>query len=223
VRTGAGRTRHPFEELLETETRLDPQSGPFLNEHFSDLFATCSLGPAFAATCLLLRFDPVAAHQDGKEHPGDARRAHLILRVLEKMNDTEPGPVRPYGDVARHLREQWHKGLRDAGQPTALADEAEAQLDHWVEELYALADREMPGVRYRKQGWLRAQRLADEVGPDRDGPPALRDEDTLADLLNAAWLCRLNLGEAGAQVLRVGERALQAAQALAKRGRPAEK
>ncbi len=85
-----GRFVVPFEELERTWAgRMAPA---LLEEYFADAFASVTLGPAYACTCLLLRFDPADAGAVGGDHPADRDRAHVILAVLGRVGRrAQPG------------------------------------------------------------------------------------------------------------------------------------
>lgn len=211
-----GKSRHPFQDLLERERRQGQQYWSFLHEHFADLFAVYALGPAFACTCILLRFDPGMAYLDGQVHPGYAKRVHFILKALEKMDEAETGVVRYYRDIIKMLGKLWRQGLAATGQPESLDQSVTIPLDGLLDELYVLVDTELPRVRYR--GWLGAQMLADKMQPDKDTAPTLRDQDTLPDVLNAAWLCRIQHWDGDSHMVRrIGERAVELCRQIMRR------
>lgn len=196
-----GTYRYPFQEILQREGQIEPRNVPFLHEHFADAFATYALGPAFACVCILLRFDPGVAYRDGEEHPGYAKRAYFILKGLEKMDEAEGGVMRPYGGIIELLWDLWQQNLAAAGQPENLDQGIVPQLNEWLEELYLLLDRELP-PRARYQGWLRAQRLLPELLSSKEAGRILKDDDTLADVINAAWMCRIQHWDEGSYLVR---------------------
>lgn len=212
-----GISRHPFQDILERERLIDPQYWHYLHEYFGDLFATYALGPAYACTCLLLRFDPRTAHQDGRAHPASAKRAYWVLKVLEKMDEAEGVLTPPYQATIKRLRHVWLQTLKSVGQSADLDPAAIVQLDAWLQELYLLVNDQVPGVRY--DGWLRSQRLVAELDTDRDSSPDLRDEDRLSDVLNAAWQCRLQHWEEDSHLVvrRIGQKALKSCHEIAGR------
>jgi hypothetical protein len=223
-----GVSSHPFQEVLEREANGDgwivgraarPPAArirAFLHEFFADVFATYALGPAYACTCVFLRLDPVDADREGATHPSALRRAHAIFRTLEAMDAAEGGLVPTYAAVTAALRATWARTLAGAGHPGVAVDaEHAARLDPFLDELYAMLRRELPTLRYGRPAWLRAERLAAGMDPDR-GSPALTAVDTIPDVLNAAWLARLDAASQDPyRVGRIGERALDACRTLA--------
>lgn len=194
---GYGAYQYLF-QMLQKELNVSPEEVPYLREHFADVFATYALGPAFACTCIILRFDPMTANLDGREHPSYAKRVYLILETLRNIDEAEGGVVRPYKDIIQTLEYIWH----ETGKVKRLDDTTTIKLNNWLRGIYGLIDLELPRSKYG--GWLRAQRLAEELDPDKIKSPMLQKGDTLSDILNAAWLCRIrkwNLGEYQARQL----------------------
>lgn len=206
--------RHPFTEFLEKECRHDQQCYSFLHEHFADLFATYALGPAYASTCILLRFDPWIAYQDKRQHPSDAKRVYWILRVLKKMDATEGGVKRSYTGIIKHLKAFWESFTAE-GDPERLEErlgkDTIAGLDRWLEELYFQVDNRqfgVSGVRYGAEDWLRARQLSQQL--PANAPLELADDYTLIDVLNAAWWSRMQPeNQDSARVQWIGERAVE--------------
>lgn len=181
--------RRPFVELLETERQLDDQAWFHLHEHFADVFACYALGPAFACTCLLLRFDPTQ-DRDSSRHPSPATRAYLILRTLERL-DEDAGIQRPYRALTEFLSDAWQRSRLAATRPTELEGGLAAKLEERLEALLGLLVTNLPSrLRYARSEWLRAQRLADELMGDGN-VRAIRADDTVLDVINGAWLARI--------------------------------
>jgi hypothetical protein len=182
-----------FVQILQGEGMHKPeeQDVRLLHEQFADLFAAYALGLAFACTCILLHFDPGTADRDGREHPADAKRAHFILQALDKMDKTDV--ARPQLGIIEHLRTLWRQSLEAVGKPEPLAPEIIGQLNNRLDELYVrVVDRRLAGVRYT--GWSQASLLSAELLSDKGAAQVLADFDskiTLPDVLNAAWLCRI--------------------------------
>lgn len=207
----SGKHYHPFQDFLAEVGGQDSQAVAFLHEHFADFFATYALGPSYACTCILLRFDPWTAYQDKRAHPSDAKRVHWILEVLNKMDEAEGGVQRSYQGVIGYLRKSWQQSLEVMGQPVPFEERLGKgtikQLDEWLRELYFRLGDRVSGVWYRAEDWLRAKRLSKQLLEDT--PPELKDEHTLADVLNAAWWSRIQLeGRDSARVQQIGARAV---------------
>ena len=161
----------------------------WLSEFYADAFGVYTLGPSFAASALLSRFDVAGANQSSDEHPSYAARASLILRILERMDER-------FGDIHRQLADLWQEMLASSGV-TACKDgefNATAQLE-------AVPRTSAPEARY--DSWSVADedlRFAVE-NPAR--PP--RRPFSVRDLLNAAWRAHLAGGDPVAISDRAGE------------------
>lgn len=167
------------------------RSGPprYLHEYYADLFATYALGPAYAYTCLLLRFDPVKADIDGDTHPRASMRAHLILTMLEQMN-AAGRPAGAWTGLIKNLRAWWQANLAAAKPHRASpSEDMMFLLESLAEELHTRLLQRLPNVRYN--GWACANRLRAALLPG-GASRSLERNTTLADVLNAAWLCRIN-------------------------------
>ena len=173
-------------EMIEREKRKDARYEAYLKEHFADLFATYSMGPAFAFLCGLLRFSPPSAFHKGATHPSHAHRMWWILEALRSMDKAQGGGPPLYAYIIGQIKEFWTASLAAAGQTNALEEADLSRLRQWLAELFDAADLNFSGVHYR--GWLRAQDLAQEFRSKR--VPTLNNDDRLPDVLNAAWLCR---------------------------------
>jgi hypothetical protein len=157
--------------LSERQTR-DPVAWSHLHELLADAFATYAAGPAFALTCVFLRFDP--AERGGTGHPPDSTRMRAILRGLERFGGDAAAPV------AHRVEAAWAATLAVAGNSAPPAGD-----DARVDEVYDLLEELAPVARY--SGLLRARMLADDWGAPGSVGPAIE----LWDVINAAWLYRI--------------------------------
>jgi hypothetical protein len=212
----AGISRHPFEEILERESRRDARGWRYTHEYFADAFATYALGPAYACTCALLRFDPSTASTDGERHPSEAKRMHLILGILDEMNRSEP--LEPFGGVLQVLQEAWAEQIASGGEGAGLDERARAEVDALRDELLALMQQHMPPrLRYSGQRGMRASVIAAAM----IGEAELRlvRDDTIAEVVNAAWECRLQAARLSrSDVEPIAKRAFQLSLDIALRG-----
>jgi hypothetical protein len=208
-----GNYRHPFREILDKEGASEHEMR-YLHEHFADIFATFTLGPAFVCTCILARFDPETAYNDVSQpptqaHPAPAKRVYVMLETLQEMNAAGGGVSKPYQGIVDDLRDVWQRCLRAAGSPSSL-DEAltkhdVVKLKQRFEYLYALLNDELPGSRY--PGWARVLELSNALMRSESARESLKAGGAIADVLNAAWKCRLRYDERG--LLReIAERAV---------------
>jgi hypothetical protein len=180
------RTRKELEErrrIQENRRRM------FLHEYYADCFATYALGPAYAYTCLLLRFDPKAAFTDGQEHPSYQKRAHVILQTLEEMNKVKGSKGR-YTGIIKNFRCWWQKSVEGASPPEQPATGKDLyRLEKLVKTLHHRLETKMYGIRYC--GWTRAAKIANRLANQQSALP-LQPGDKLRDVLNGAWRCRTN-------------------------------
>ena len=185
-----------------------------LEEYFADIFATYVLGPAFACAMILLRFEPGHAHLPPEVelfeiHPGDAKRVHCILKTLRRMEDSAPwGGWLSWVDA--RVRDLWNASLTAVQQRTDLDPKIVKELDDWVEKVFDLFDRRFAGdAPYTVERWNRATVLATHLGREAAPESVLSKDDTVRDLLNAAWFCRIQQAENIDQARRIGDTAIK--------------
>ena len=199
-----------FTEMSDREKGNDPRYESHLRELFSDLFATYALGPSLVLTCALLRFSPSGA--ESNTHPSNAQRVWWMLETLASMDNTEGDAM--FAPIAARIRDSWTAAVKASGQPETLTDKEISRLRPWLLDLYDLVNSRLPMVRYRNI--LRAQDMFQ--GFRDDHTPALRPEDGIPDVLNAAWLYRLNTADPNASDLRrIGDQAFQMCENIANR------
>ena len=157
----------------------------FWQEDFSDLFAIYAIGPAYACACLVTAFSPTdgTACKDGREHPAHAKRAYLMLEMLRGIGQNQ------YANLAKHLTDLWKRNLKAAGHTTCLQEADLPQLDNRVAEIYSILAL-APSVEYKD--WTRASELADGLKANKSVGQLTKSTDSIADVLNAAWLWRIN-------------------------------
>jgi hypothetical protein len=167
----------------------------WLNELFADAFATYCVGPCYAASALLLRFDVAqACNGDQSTHPSCAARAAAILEILREMNRGEQAP---YTTAINALEAQWLDLLGFAEKGNCKGE--------WVPEmayqLYDVVRKVARGAQY--DNWSYADRTLQYVLTD----PAKNPEGRFSacDVLNAAWLARAG----GGDPVTISARALQ--------------
>ena len=202
-----GRRSYPIEEFIQQEAQANPKLIAHLNDLFADLFATYSLGPAYAYTMLLLRLDP--GKPDSFNHPSSARRAYVILKTLDLIGANQPMP--PFAAVTAWLRERWRSLRQSTNQPAALDDAEQQQLDSWTVRLVGLLNANLLDEALYSR-WPRAASMAPVLMSGQEMDAICRPDDALTDVLNAAWRCRLeNWGQGD----DIGSQGLAACQYLA--------
>jgi len=157
----------------------------FWQEEFSDLFAVYAIGPAYVCACLVTAFSPTddTACKDAKDHPAHAKRAYLMLEMLRGMGHNQ------YANIAKYLTNLWERNLKAAGHAACLRGEDLPQLDNRLAEIYSILAL-ASSVEYKD--WTRASELADGLKANRSVEQLANPSDSIADILNAAWLWRIN-------------------------------
>lgn len=169
----------------------------YLEEYFADVFATFVLGPAYAFTCLLLRFDPASAQDENdKRHPSYVKRVYAILQTLRRMN-SERDSKGDFKNPADILASLWNRMLVSAGQTAVLTKDEEIFVGGIVSNFYEILKSGIPGARFNRWATVR-KRCPWVENPNRAD---VRIVDlTISDLLNAAWLCRTKDGADSGQL-----------------------
>jgi hypothetical protein len=167
-----------------------PREWAHFHELFADAFAIYAMGPSYACTCALLRFDPATAHDEAEDHPSPAARVRLMLDALENL-DADLGVIKPYADVRAMLSEGWDAMVASAtGSPPNLEPAAEEDLGETLGALWPLLEK-VSTMRY--QTWTRAEGLASALHTQHRNMAALSaTSDDLRDVINAAWMARLS-------------------------------
>jgi hypothetical protein len=210
--------RRPFEEMLAGERRKAEQMWSHLHEQFADVFATYVLGPAYAYTCLFLRFSAATASCASPTHPSAVSRAHIILRTLGRLNTGS----KPFTGSIELLRTAWNAAVTSLGQKATIEtpDELNA-LNARADMLYDLVDRAAPTARY--SNWQKAATLSAQIcsasEPGAADPPDDPDT-TIIDVLNGAWQARL--ASQSDPHKRVGSVAMRLCEKIAKRATVSE-
>jgi hypothetical protein len=219
--TQDGGFRYPFQEMLKKADENRPPNWPlphskewhYLQEHFADLFATYSLGPAFASSFIFLRLNPVNAYNDSVTHPLHAERVHSIFWMLDRMDEAEGSFLRPYRVLIDMLQNLWQQGLQGMAQPNRLSDAMIARLESKLSELHDLLTRTTPAqLAYKLRDWQRSQSIATELLLDQWSGGQNNDGVSRRDVLNAAWLSRLQLKDPSqfrVDIRDIGSRALE--------------
>jgi hypothetical protein len=215
---------YPFQDLLKLaderskpEGQLHTTQWHHSQELFADLFATYSLGPAYAAAIILLRMNPAEAHAESYSHPSGASRVHGILWALDRMSERDDGTRRrPFRDVTDLLSNLWQESMGQAKQSIKLPDAQASLLTQRLSELFdLLADATPERLMFKGADWNRVEALANDMlavladdATDR-GMTDLSAAATCRDVLNAAWLTRLNVADQNPRVLNdLAQRAL---------------
>ena len=179
--------QNPYAEFLERPELGGPAHA---QELFADLFAVFALGPAYACTCLLRRFNP---HQrKSLSHPGDITRAALVLNHLKRLalatTQKQHGPIH---SVYELLKDYWTQTLT-ASQVVPPSGPAWAAMQLVTTNLWDELMHDHSNAAYLEIGPafavvadFRERRLANTVSA-RHRPQ---------DALNGLWLIRLQAAD----------------------------
>jgi hypothetical protein len=177
------RTRETPYTLFLERSGLGPRA--HAQELFADLFAVFWLGPAYACTSILRRFNPL--EPDSDTHPSHVTRAAWILSCLDLQREAAPGEgVHTIRCVRSRLADYWSQAVTESRVPD--------RKERW------------PALAYGAQGLWRAllhdygDSVYSDVAPAlslladfREGRLAgqIRGRYHLRDVLNGLWLLRL--------------------------------
>lgn len=164
-------------------------------ELFGDAFAAYTMGPAYGCAALLLRLQP---HRDEPRRANDARdveRARLILGVLhERAGDPEGGMAA----FVRRVTQLWQDATATLAAASGADPGGDAVRDTtaWVDGLRDTALRVLDGSAFSYppllvEQWPQVELRREEIGDGRQ-PTLTAERDALLELLNAAWVARLD-------------------------------
>lgn len=208
-----GKTARPIKVMID-DAKNDV-ARLYLHEVMADVFATYTLGPAYACSCLLGRFDPTNAHEEGAKHPSDSKRSYAILRTLEQLDGNKPGT---FTSLAGSLQSVWNDSLKLCGSPTSLKEKIGAaglqDLDQQVVLLFKKLDDRLKHRRYSSEDWKRCEDLVKELAANKTIDNVHRW--CIADVLNAAWYARtIEMDQGNRKIEQLGHRALEMCKVLA--------
>jgi hypothetical protein len=178
---------------------------PWFHAHelMADAFAAYALGPAYAYCMLLLGPDPGALGTQFGTHPSWYARYDLIIETLRRIAAHGGATTQIVNDIELH----WET-LRAAGAGEVEPDTANGRK--LLDLFYPMLDAGLRGVRYTTFG--RAQELAPMLAGRGQGP--FLDKVTIPDLVNAAWLARLDDLENSTFADEIANRAVAACRGL---------
>ena len=151
-----------------------------LAEHWADAYAVYLAGPAPLAAMVEMIFPPADANQATPSHPSPARRLAVMLAVLADVDGSEQGVAARRWIVAR-----WEALVADAGGKceTVDAESVAPIVTDCLSDLHTC----LPGAVYK--GLPRAYSLAARL---LEGAASITPGDRLVEVVNAAWIARLD-------------------------------
>ncbi len=172
------RGTNPLADLGTTAGDGSDQSWAWLEELFADAFATRLLGPAFGFTSVLTAFDPLMALVATPTHPAPHQRVGVITAMLKRAGQEQ------MTWAATRITAMWDGLVTASGGHEGRIDVGESPFRGGLVDLL---DDLLPISAY--DGWGRAQQAKAALLDTN----ALSDTCVvgLADILNGAWLARL--------------------------------
>jgi hypothetical protein len=194
----------PIRQLLDAGD-VTPEH---FSELFSDFFATYTLGPAYACTCLLLRAAPIGVADDPAEsHPSWRRRAELILSTLKTLE----ADANDY--MLSQVRRAWRAVI--GAEQGSLDDNTRGQVAWLRRGFMSVLNTHASDLRYTES--VQVVALATWL-TQPDAPQVPDFAFSIQEVLNAAWRCRLEQWDQwGAIRGDVEPRALEACLVAARR------
>jgi hypothetical protein len=181
---------HEYGQLLVDRTDLPRCTEGSLsddnNVFMADAFATYVLGPAYACAALLLQFDPWSAEKNSIEQSISMKRAHFVFSMLERIDDDYSGI---YSPIIDKLKNGWKAALHQQGKTTELDDENRGRLDQCVAIMKHNLDN-IGLLNPPKDAIVR--QWADHLLEDNGRALDVDGVTDFSEVLNAAWICRLN-------------------------------
>jgi hypothetical protein len=176
---------HPMEDFLAKGTLGTPT---IHEELFCDLFGAYTLGPAYACSCVLAHFNPTL-NIDTKTHPSHLKRAWWVVRAFEKLGEIVPDPdsQNRFFFFAARLKHFWLSSLAADDCEDIGREEVQA-LSSSIDELFEVFQRHLALAAYiqPQPAWALMAALS-----STDAILLSKLRFTVRDIVNAAWLMRL--------------------------------
>jgi hypothetical protein len=173
----------------------DQVSQQHLREFLADVFATITMGPSYACAALLLRFDVLSAYDETDDDPSYARRAFVILGILDRMNRKNsviPRYATADLDLPETLREEWEAALLQAKMQGKVDEKKMSALTEYIWDFLCEDSFKYTDFPEGESIYDWPDLLLKNKESELDGKLQLRD------ILNAAWIARIKLARTGA-------------------------
>lgn len=179
-----------IESLIGQESEAaDPPE--HIHTLFADAFATYAMGPAYAYSAIVLRFDPRAANSKSDTHPTSSERAEIIFQMLERVWD---GELQVFAGSVSDLREKWDTTL-DQANPDDISDHIDEarlkSLKDYSDSVASFLDTNSQ-LNYPRDSWKQIQTWQNSLASDpfKISRESVDGTEDLRDVLNMAWQCR---------------------------------
>jgi hypothetical protein len=183
------------------DSRMDEQGQHEMRMCLADAFAAYVMGPAYACALILLRLDPLPSSVDEGGRLADLR-ARSVLSMLRRMNEKAPATELPYEEIIGRLEAAWETALSQANalrtpaggiNATAVSDGDQVDVDRWTK---LVADSLGPSYAFPSAAWPQVLAWLAKLESGADfGKFEVKPEDELRYVLNAAWLCRIQVDD----------------------------
>lgn len=195
----------PVADLLEAERRRGGLSSwSHLGELFADVFATWTVGPAYAGSLVHLRLDTRDKRGASYQHPSPQVRLEAVLRTLGVLDELDKTYSPPNRVVAKRLRAWWDRSAATSMAtstapmtvtPSALnllvpgvASASGDALASKVDELLTVLRSDFGTVRHRTTSGVAC---IETLLTTKDPPAGAGRDMRVLDVLTAAWRVRL--------------------------------
>lgn len=188
-----------YEENDEAKEKARDQMRVYL----ADAFATYVMGPAYACSVILLRFNPLMAYQEKGVYPPEALRANVVLSTLTKMLEKERNKNPPYGETVVKLKAAWESALVQAkGEPPENLKQEQEKVDQWADHLFRALVKDYTKGMYKGELWNNTAAALTRLLRSENASELLKGTEEWRDVLNAAWLCRIDNVDKSPEIAR---------------------
>lgn len=183
-------TEKPFETFIQQHP-LDGRSSDYMQHCMADAFATYTMGPAYVCASVLMRLNPLLANDDRPERPNDDIRAQIMFTMLEWMNTRVEG-CKPYDGIIERLRNEWDTAISQAQLSAKRTDgQAPDALKTWVHTLGEVLGNHIY-IEYKCKRFQAIEPWVEQLLQNEGQEIQVGSDAEVRDVLNAAWLCRVN-------------------------------
>jgi len=196
-----GRSLNVVDQLHESAQAWRAPEWHWLEELFADAFASYTLGPAYALSCVSRDFDPLDMRPSAT-HPAAVDRVDVALAALRRTGNR-------FGKLADQIEQLWSALEAESGATVTRCPAS------WLTSIVDVLVQEMPASGYPAAA---VDRLIAAWDLDRDLADNTVSELALVDVLNAAWLSRIGT-DSFIRIGEVGRRASSLMARLKERGR----
>jgi hypothetical protein len=126
-------------------------------------------------------------------YPADALRAHVVMNMLTRMFEKDRNVNPPYSEVLQKLKAAWQAALKQAkGKPPENLSVEEKRVEAWTEYLFKELIGNYARGLYEGKFWHSTAKALELLLKEEDARGQLEGHEEWRDVLNAAWLYRIN-------------------------------